>query len=443
MTEHDQKEFWASLALRHAKGLGPSGWKRLLDHYGSAQAAVSDVRAWAAKELAPQTRADAFRTESWRDPAGKEWSLAKACGYGVLLWRDPAYPDLLRRIPDPPLFLYVHGDVTLLKNPGVAIVGSRKCSGRGREITRTLAADLARAGVTVVSGMAWGIDRQAHLAALDEVGSSIAVLGTGLDLIYPGDNRDVWMRLAQRGLLVSELSPGVRPEPFNFPRRNRIISGLSLGVVVAEAPVKSGALNTVQHALVQNREVFAVPGPEHMPSFSGCHRLMEEGAKPITCAEDVLRELAPLLRPVERGAAPERRREPREENGDGADAPVAPPRAAAVAKGADEVAAPAAPTPTPPPVKVRRARRIRPDAASPGASVPPPVAAADACGQDAAEIEARAMLDVLDQDHGMHVDALGNALGWDAGRVSRVLLVLEVQGRVSRMPGMRYAKSGG
>lgn len=193
------------------------------------------------------------------------------------------------------MLLYVLGDLDLLSRPSVAVVGSRQASRYGLSMAGSIAASLSRAGVCVVSGFAQGIDRAAHVGALDGVGGTIAVLGTGLDLVYPAANRDLWERMAARGLLVTEFPPGTRPEGGNFPHRNRIVSGLSLGVLVVEGALGSGSLITADLALAQNREVFALPGPANLNTFKGCHQLIRQGACLVQSGDDILHELQPLL----------------------------------------------------------------------------------------------------------------------------------------------------
>jgi len=288
-------EFDASLALRHARGLGPRTWKRLLAHYGCARTAVADSAAWTLRGLAPARVQAEFMRGSWRKKAEEERRRTEDCGFGAIFWVDPEYPDALREIPDPPLFLYHLGDQTLLTRPCVAVVGSRDASRYGAGMAESIAASLSMAGVGVVSGFAQGIDRAAHWGALRGVGGTIAVLGTGLDLVYPASNTDLWEQVAAQGLIVSEFPPGTRPESMNFPHRNRIVSGLSLGVLVVEGALGSGSLITAKLALAQNRDVFALPGPANMKSYQGCHQLIRQGACLVQSAEDILRELHPRL----------------------------------------------------------------------------------------------------------------------------------------------------
>lgn len=286
-------ELRACLALRHTKGLGARTWKRLLTEWGSAAEAVSRCKLWSARGLTSARVQAEFQGGSWRAGAENEERAARAVGCELVFWRD--YPECLRQIPDPPLFLYCWGDVSLLARPCVAVVGSRQASRYGLDMAAVIARDLGQAGICVVSGMALGIDAAAHSGALESVGSTIAVLGTGIDLVYPASNTRLRDAIAERGLLVSEFPPGTRPDGPNFPHRNRIVSGLSLGVLVVEGALGSGSLVTAGLALRQNREVFALPGPANMKTYQGCHRLIREGACLVQGAEDILCELKPRL----------------------------------------------------------------------------------------------------------------------------------------------------
>lgn len=290
-----RKEFWASLALKHTKGLGGRTCKKLLSFFGSAFNAVQNVTMWRDAGVRGDTLR-ALTSDLWRTPAKKEWEAVRGCSGKILLWTDPYYPQLLKELPDPPVFLYCLGDLSLLSNPCVAIVGTRKCSINGIQTTRTLAKDLSTAGITVVSGMALGIDREAHLASIDYSGSTIAVLGSGIDINYPRQNSDVRKQLVNKGLLLSEYAPGVHPEPGFFPIRNRIISGLSLGVLVVEAALHSGSLITAHLALEQNRSVYAIPGALGSPFAEGCQDLIQQGAQPVSSIIDILEDLAEPLK---------------------------------------------------------------------------------------------------------------------------------------------------
>ncbi len=288
-------EFWAALALSHTTGIGPRNRKRLLDTFGSALEAVRHPEQWRAAGLREEL-IHAFRSEKWREPARKEWNATRVLAGTVLLWTDPRYPARLRELPDAPVRLYCRGDLSLLANPCVSIVGTRLCSKDGIRSAQALAGGLAASGVTVVSGLAVGIDRQAHLAALDLPGGTIAVLGAGPDICYPKKNNELRQKIADKGLLISEYAPGTLPDPRHFPIRNRIISGLSFGVVVVEAALRSGSLITARLALEQNRTVYAVPGTIGSKYAEGCQKLIRDGAQPVFSCADILADLSPQLR---------------------------------------------------------------------------------------------------------------------------------------------------
>lgn len=210
---------------------------------------------------------------------------------------SPAYPEPLRALNDAPVALFVHGRPEVLQSPQIAMVGSRNPSRGGAQTAHEFARHFARSGLGVCSGLAIGIDTAAHEGALAGGGPTVAVTATGLDRVYPASNRELAHAIAENGVLVSEFPPGTAPKPGHFPRRNRIISGLSLGVLVVEAALKSGSLITARLAGEQSREVFSIPGSIHNPLARGCHRLIREGAKLVETAADVLEELAPVLQP--------------------------------------------------------------------------------------------------------------------------------------------------
>lgn len=214
----------------------------------------------------------------------------KRAGARIITLLSPDYPGLLLQIPDPPPYLYVKGELRC-SDTAIAIVGSRRASGYGLSTTDKMARELTRHGITVVSGMARGVDTAAHRAALAEGGRSTGVLGCGIDIIYPAENRTLFGEMAAKGALVSEFSMGTQPLAENFPRRNRIISGLCRGVLVVEAAEGSGSLITAQCALEQGREVFAIPGSIHSSTSRGTHRLIKEGAKLVAGIQDIIEEI--------------------------------------------------------------------------------------------------------------------------------------------------------
>ncbi|WP_417912621.1 DNA-processing protein DprA [Candidatus Electronema sp. TJ] len=280
------------LALVSLPGLGPALMQRLLAAFGSPKAVLTAGRAAAHVEgigpkLAALLGSQTVLSQacSW---AAKEQKKAAAAGVRLISFLDPFYPPQLRTIHDPPALLWCRGDISFLQTPSVAVVGARSASGYGRNVSFMLARQLVQAGFTVVSGMAEGIDGQAHAGALAAGGSTVAVLGCGADVVYPRFHSRLYGQILAQGLIVSEYPLGAPPEPFRFPARNRIISGLSLGVIVVEAAVRSGAKITAELALEQNREVFAVPGRIDSPQSEGAHRLIQQGAHLVHSIEDIL-----------------------------------------------------------------------------------------------------------------------------------------------------------
>ena len=281
------------IALNLVPGIGSASLRRLLEAFGgldrifAAGAAelrqAAGLRAPAAERLAAGCR-DERRL-------ARELELAKRAGVGILTPADAGYPETLRTIPDPPLALYVRGLPEVASAPAVAIVGARRASLYGLECAERLACELSLRGVTVVSGLARGIDSAAHRGALKAGGRTVAVLGSGLSRVYPPEHERLAGDVAKSGWLVSEYPMETEPLPLNFPRRNRLISGLSLGVVVVEAAARSGALITADMALEQGREVFAVPGPMTAVTSQGTHGLLKQGARLVTSVEDILEEL--------------------------------------------------------------------------------------------------------------------------------------------------------
>lgn len=263
--------------------LTPSRTRLLLQHFDPVDAALSAPAAM----LGALLHLDAEQLARFCNPPAPDAALRDQ----VVTFNDETYPTLLREIPDPPLALHVRGDASLLGRPSVAIVGSRRATPYGVNAAAHLARTLVPSGLVVVSGMARGVDAAAHHAALDGGGTTIAVLGTGIDVVYPRSHARLFRRIAGHGLVVSEFAPGTPPKPENFPMRNRVISGLSLGTVIVEATTRSGSLITARLAAEQNREVFAVPGSIFSAGSEGTHRLVQYGAKLVHDADDVLDEL--------------------------------------------------------------------------------------------------------------------------------------------------------
>jgi len=286
--------------LRLTECVGPAAARRLLAMAGSPEA-VFELPAAALDQALPGKQREAFK----QPPAHLEELLAKAAawlaepGHALLALGDADYPARLLATADPPLLLWLQGRRELLATPSLAIVGSRNPTAQGSDNARAFARALSQAGYTIVSGLALGIDAAAHEGALDGAGATIAVVGTGLDQVYPRRNEKLAARLlAGGGLIVSEYSLGTPITQANFPRRNRIIAGLTQGCLVVEAAVQSGSLITARLAVEAGREVFAIPGSIHSPQARGCHALIRQGAKLVESAEDVLEELPPLGAPI-------------------------------------------------------------------------------------------------------------------------------------------------
>ncbi|HVI25300.1 MAG TPA: DNA-processing protein DprA [Xanthomonadaceae bacterium] len=274
-------------------GGGIAARRALLETHGGATAALAaGAHAWRAAGLGPEQVATLRRPDPAALARGHAW--LQAAGHHLVGWTDPDYPPLLRRGANPPVALFVAGEPARLWHPHLAVVGSRAASAGGLDNARAFAGALAAAGFGVASGMAAGIDTAAHEAALAAGGLTVAVLGTGPDVPYPRANRALHARIADTGAVVSEYPPGTRALKEYFPNRNRILAGLSLGTLVVEAALRSGALITARQAADAGREVFAIPGSIHNPVARGCHRLLREGAALVEDAGEVIAALAPL-----------------------------------------------------------------------------------------------------------------------------------------------------
>ena len=296
----DSKAYW--IALGKVPGIGPNRLSSLLEICGSVEGIwKASIQALKQADLDRRSLENLLEYRRTIDLTA-ELERVHQSGVQVLTWDDDEYPDNLRQIDAPPPVIYVRGTLSEVDAWSVGIVGTRRATPYGREVARTIASELARAGVTVISGLALGIDAVAHKAALDAGGRTIAVLGSGVDQLYPATNEPLGLRMIEQGAVVSEYALGVRPEARNFPPRNRIISGLSKGVVVVEANQRSGALITATFAVEQGRDVFAVPGSILNPSSAGCNHLIQQGAMPFLKVEDVLEQLD-LTRLTERQEA--------------------------------------------------------------------------------------------------------------------------------------------
>jgi len=282
---------WICLSL--LPGLGPVGISKLIGHFGGiADVLQADFRKLAEVEGMRSGQLLGFKSlDTYKRLAEEQVARMHDAGGRILSWDDPEYPGMLRQIPDPPPVLYTLGDMRLLGSSSVAMVGARSATGYGRRVAYSLAKALAENSVTVLSGLAAGIDSESHSGALKGGGGTIAVLGCGVDVVYPRQNRSLYEQIRADGLLVSEYPLGTQPEGFRFPARNRIIAGLCLGVVVVEAAKKSGSLITAQLALDFGREIFAVPGQVDSFKSEGTHWLLRQGAQLVVSADDILQEL--------------------------------------------------------------------------------------------------------------------------------------------------------
>jgi len=375
------------LRLYMVPGVGPLRVAQLLRHFGSAERVLGATAAEVAAlprfggELAGRV-AGAAGAEARERTARAMERLAKL-GAVAVTPDDIAFPDAFRVLADAPFLLFATGRLELLGSPAVGIVGTREPTDYGRQTAMQLAGDLARAGYAVVSGMAKGIDAAAHAGALGAGGETVGVLGHGIDLTYPRDNARLFAAMRERGLLVTELPPGAEPLAGNFPRRNRLISALSEGVLVVEMAAKSGARHTVDYALEQGKEVFAVPGPIGSPMSAGTNQLLKEGARLVTSADDILEE----LRGVGRSASG----------------------------------------------RVARAASRHP--LDPGFHTSPPEPVQPE-GLSADEAQAWAALGA----EPLHVDQVAAAAGLAPGGVLAALLGLELRGAAEQLPGKRYRR---
>lgn len=396
--------YW--LALRRVHGVGPRTCRLLIDKFGSPEKIFS----LSADEIgaAGVARNAARAIVEFRDfePLEKELCELPNLGARMIKWTDADYPANLRQIADPPPFLFVRGTASLTDPNCIAIVGARAASDIGRRMAQRLGLELAAKGFTVVSGLARGIDGEAHQGALDAHGTTIAVLGCGVDVIYPPEHRKLAEAIiAGGGALISELPIGSQPLAENFPTRNRILSGLCLGVVIVEAAEKSGSLITARMALEQDRQVFAVPGSPLTGKTRGSNRLLKEGAKLVECVEDVIEELAPQMV----------RRLPTE----------APARQDRVA----DVGASAVPPDT---QSVESSRSTVPP-------TPTTIVSTSVNSTESVSDSSVTILIYLTDTERLHVDSIIEASGLNAQTVLRLLLELELEGRVTQHPGKLFS----
>ncbi|MGH7781546.1 MAG: DNA-processing protein DprA [Candidatus Binataceae bacterium] len=385
------------LALRRVPGVGPRTARLLLEKFGAPEKifalkagdiAAAGVQAKVARAVAEFRDFDSIERELCELPR---------IGARLVRWTDADYPARLREIPDPPPYFFARGEVPPADTRCVAVVGARAASDAGRRMARRIGLELAAKGFTVVSGLARGIDAEAHQGALDAGGKTIAILGCGVDVIYPAEHRALADAIiASAGAIFSELPVGTQPLPENFPTRNRIISGLSLGVVIVEAAEKSGSLITARMALEQNRQVFAVPGSPLGGKARGSNRLIKQGAVLVDCVEDVLEELAPqLVQPTT--AVPSDNKQSRKSH--------------QMAQDSGKTLGSAG---------VKSVERILESG-------------------DSTVKAAKAIILELKDDNKLHVDSLIEASGLDAQTVLRLLLELELKGIVAQHPGKLFS----
>ncbi len=405
-----------------APGVGCVTINRLLRHFGTSEKILGASDA-ALQQIPGVNKAHlkAIQEAARIDPR-PELELAASRGVRLVAYDDPSFPQPLLESADPPFLLYVKGTLRPSDAASVGIVGTRQASRYGREQAERFAAGLARAGYAVISGLARGIDTYAHRGTLASGGRTIAVVGCGLEHIYPPENRDLFSEIAATGAVVSEFPMDIAPSRDTFPRRNRIIAGMSLGVLVVEAPVRSGALITAQQALELGREVFAIPGRIDQESAAGCHGLIRSGAT-------LVRDLADLLQVLEttRATLPDPQNDLfsgisnealasadplADREGNASDVPVPPAERGSPAAGA---------------VAVRPERSGATPLTLPGA--------------DALLHKETSVMRVLGRD-AQHIDEICSQVAMSVGEVSATLMILELKGRVAQTPGKFYQKIG-
>ena len=286
------QDYYYWIALRFICGIGNVNYKNLINHFGDPEKIFhADHKDLGAVEGINKKAIDAILHFKPIPQIDRELDRAAAKGIRIIPFTSSEYPENLKNIYDPPPFLYVNGTFEKQDGNAIAVVGSRYASEYGMKATQRITCDLTSCGITIISGMARGIDSCAHREALAGGGRTIAVLGSGVDVVYPPENRELYKRITAQGAVISEYPMGTKPNSYNFPGRNRIISALSLGVLVAEASQKSGSLITARYALEQGREVFATPGNIYSYKSRGTNDLLKRGAKVVQTAEDILEEL--------------------------------------------------------------------------------------------------------------------------------------------------------
>jgi len=291
MTEHSIASW---LVLNRAPGIGPTGYRLLLETFSAAREVVEADNTILEKFGLSLKTLQYLKTPDW-ETIENDINWLEHPDHHLVTLKDDNYPPLLKAIDDAPLLLFVHGDPTLLHSIQLAVVGSRNPSTGGMQTAREFSGQLAQCGMTVTSGMAVGIDYNSHVGVMSVNGKTIAILGNGPDIIYPAQYKELASQIVEYGALVSEFPPGTKPLPGNFPRRNRIISGLSTGILLIEAAKRSGSLITARCGIEQGREVFAIPGSIHNPLAKGCHSMIKQGAKLVETTQDIIEELGPLI----------------------------------------------------------------------------------------------------------------------------------------------------
>lgn len=295
MTSQENAEAGLWICLQQISGLGVQGIYKLLSQFGSPENIFATSHQNLSKVVS-EAVASLIKKGPNLEAAEISLQWLEKDDNHLITLADTHYPQALLEIPDPPPILYAKGDLSCLSMPAIAMVGSRNSSVQGEKNAEEFAFALSEHGFCIVSGLALGIDGAVHRGALkNKNGKTIAVVGTGLDIVYPAKHRELAHKIVGQGLVISELAIGTPSRPQNFPRRNRIISGLSLGCLVVEANTQSGSLMTAKYATEQGREVFAIPGSIHSPMSKGCHELIKQGAKLVDCIKDITDELAPHL----------------------------------------------------------------------------------------------------------------------------------------------------
>ena len=392
--------------LNMIQGVGLKTVQRLRDAFGSAESALQATPDALEKvdQLSPAMR-DLLQRKPIQYPIERELELISEYGCQVVTLYDDAYPEYLKEIDTPPLVLYIRGELTQEDSLSLSIVGSRDAKDYGRKVSYRLSYQLAQRGLTVVSGLARGIDTSAHRGALEAGGRTIAVMGSGLSFIYPAANNDLAEKITESGALISEFPMGVKPKPRNFPRRNRIISGLTLGTVVVEASNRSGALITARLAGEQGREVFAVPGEIFSELSTGTHKLIHNGAKLINTVDDLLNELPRYaLNRIQSDVSTSQMPGVKTESSQEQPTEKSDPKPAAAQS----------------PAKVQH----------PIQSAPPPGLTPDE----------RTVFDAIEAPSS-HIDTIVRTTQLPIGQVSSVLLMLELKGIVQQLPGKQFAKA--